>query len=313
MTHQYSAICRLEALFNDIKIDQDGKIKEENDKKCCNIHGKHSKENCVTRRGSLNVLYPSAKSQNSIDTFNRRSSLNLPNLSIKKEMHPSFFPNTLRRDSLTASTGTISQFRRHPTANLGASLVKNSNSISMQKDKFGSLNSSLRQDSTASSMINLQGTSEHVENKRQGDQLFNESLHANLYSNNDTINDGFTSINKPNGNLRSCIAGSRGDSKGNFNVVIKSDPLFESGHSKKNLTVDFNKRRGSIDMRRFSTDSLDNNSRYPWNTNRRECPESSGNWDDVISEESDKVTVYVLCVEIFNIRSTKMCTKYFLV
>jgi len=155
-------------------------------------------------------------------------------------------------------------------------------------------NSPLRRDYVAKSMTNLQRpatirrdvaapnlaslfvatSADYRANMRTGLSSSNGDLKARSYS---------------NGNLRSCLAGSSGNLKGNLNVTLSSGDPASSGSLKKpdgkSATSLSSGRRGSYDRRRLSTDSLDNLKRNSWDPGRRGSSGSSGGWDDPIWEE----------------------------
>ncbi|KYN08750.1 WD repeat-containing protein 47 [Cyphomyrmex costatus] len=94
-----------ELIKQEIKID-----------KCCEVHGKHAKENCWNRRGSLGNLHHATRkdSLGRHDSYSYtatsptgRSSLNIPMSPPKRELHPSTFPSTLRKNPLGSSMITI--------------------------------------------------------------------------------------------------------------------------------------------------------------------------------------------------------------
>lgn len=317
--HQQSAIRRLEALFRDVKLDQDHQcgvspnVRTERAiiDKCCDIHGKHAKENCTYRRVSLNnVLNPRKDSVGRRDGWNysatlgRRSSLGLPTSPPKREIHPSSFPNTLRRNPLAASTGTINHFRKDSYANTLNSSILRREPIGrsmgcLKKDTLTSYNSPLRRDYVANSMSSLQRPGQRRDSLSSGNNL------ASLFSNSPSSQVTFRSSlgsnrdmsvrSVSNGNLKSCLAGSNGNLRGNLSVTLKSDALHGSNGNLRKDDPKLNVptipsyygtvRRGSIDRRRFSTDSLENLKRCSWDTGRRGSSGSSGGWDDPIWEE----------------------------
>lgn len=310
--HQQGAIRRLEALFRDVKLEQDHQTMspdmriERKIDRCCDIHGKHAKENCTNRRGSLNVIYPRKDLINRHDNFNfssntlgRRSSLGLPSLGLKKEIHPSTFPNTLRRDPLAASTGAINYFRKD-SYTMGSPFLRPESigrSIGCLKKDSGttSYNVPLRRDYVAKSMTSLQRPGIRRDSLESANSnvssLFGTSpISTRTLKANDLLSSSSRSAS--NGNLKSCLAGSNGNLRSNLSVTLKSDPLHGSnGNLRKDkfgLSIGnfYNtSRRGSIDRRRFSTDSLDNLKRNSWDPGRRGSAGSSGGWDDPIWEE----------------------------
>ncbi|XP_011315224.1 WD repeat-containing protein 47 isoform X3 [Fopius arisanus] len=246
MSHQQAAIGRLEALFRDVKLHDCQVIIDKKIDRCCNIHGKHSKENCTNRpvRDNLNFL-------------GRRSSIGTSS-TMKREIHPSSFPSTLRRDPLTASMGTINHARKE------SALKKNSMGSSMgclKRDNTSGFNSTLKRDYVAKSMTSLQRPPMNSTQK--------------IYS--DTPGSGSS------GNLKSCMSGSNRNARGNLSVKLS-----DNEHSGKSQIGDLHGAGGSGDRRRYSTDSLDGFKRLSWDAGRRGSSGSSGGWDDPIWEESDK-------------------------
>lgn len=335
--HQQAAIHRLEELFRDVKLEHDHqticpdlRMERKIIDQCCDIHGKHAKENCTNRRGSLNIIYSRKDSLNSrnrndninlsSNTLGRRSSLGLSSSiasTIKHEVHPSSFPNTLRRDPLAASTGAINHYRRDSYNNvhqlskrdtIGRSMgcLKKDNNISSTIN----YNAPLRRDYVAKSMTNLQRVPvsstirrDSLEsNNRNITNLFGTSPNSlgTLKSGNININNNFNDRSVSNGNLKSCLAGSNGNSRNNLSVTLKSDPLHGSNGNlrKDKLGMSYGNfyntslRKGSFDRRRFSTDSLDNFKRNSWDPGRRDSSGSSGGWDDPIWEEGSEKVKY---------------------
>ena len=171
--HQQAAIRRLEALFRDVKLEQHhpDMVKVEIDSSCCDIHGKHAKENCWNRRGSIGASYQYGRGETNLgrrdgyqgSSPGRRGSLGLPMSPPKKELHPSSFPNTLRKSPLGSSMGAINHTRKDfyaPTLT-GSPLRRDAIGRSMgclKKDTASSYNSPLRRDYVAKSMTSLQRT-----------------------------------------------------------------------------------------------------------------------------------------------------------
>ncbi|CAD6240165.1 GSCOCG00002535001-RA-CDS [Cotesia congregata] len=318
--HQQAAIRRLEALFRDVKLEQDlskppsvSKLERKIDR-CCDIHGKHFKENCTNRRGSLSMLYP-LRTNNNL-TLGRRSSLGISSTSsllsgtstsnlAKKEIHPSSFPSTLRRDPLAASTGAINHhFKRDNYSALMGMGSRNESSpfISSSFQKKESY-APLRRDYVAKSMTSLQRPairrdSLELDTERSNHlgSIFGTSVDV-VDSPRSTSVDYHVSarnISNSNGNLKSCLAGSNGNLRSNLSVTLKSDPLHGSNGNvrKDKLGVSgtvgnfYTPRRSSVERsKRFSTDSLDNFKRNSWDPGRRSSSGSSGGWDDAIWEE----------------------------
>lgn len=304
--HQQAAIRRLEELFRDVKLEQlhnnPELIKHElKIDKCCEVHGKHAKENCWNRRGSFGNAtrkdsFGRHEAYNYSATSPRRGSLGIPMSPPKRELHPSTFPSTLRKNPLGSSMSAINNTRKDLFSNTigGSPLRRDPIGRSMgclRKDTMSNYNSPLRRDYVAKSMTNLQRpatirrdvaapnlaslfvatSADYRANMRTGLSSSNGDLKARSYS---------------NGNLRSCLAGSSGNLKGNLNVTLSSGDPASSGSLKKPDGKSLSSgRRGSYDRRRLSTDSLDNLKRNSWDPGRRGSSGSSGGWDDPIWEE----------------------------
>ncbi|KAI4493325.1 hypothetical protein M0802_009493 [Mischocyttarus mexicanus] len=317
--HQQAAIRRLEELFRDVKLEQQQnnpelfKIEMKIDK-CCDVHGKHAKENCWNRRGSVVSLRQTRR-----DSFNvgrrdgnspsRRSSLGLPMSPPKKELHPSSFPNTLRKNPLGASTGAINHSKRESHYNtIGVANLRRDHPIGrsmgcLKKDTVLNYNSPLRRDYVAKSMTNLQKTGGQRRDSAQNlSNLFakDSRLGTKTTVPGSTSQDHSKNRSLSSGNLKSCLAGSSGNLRSNLNVTLSSGLLLGSnGISKKDgkttstLPTTLPSRRSSFDRRRLSTDSLDNPKTNSWDPGRRGSSGSSGGWDDPIweeeTQESDQV------------------------
>ncbi|XP_015430018.1 PREDICTED: WD repeat-containing protein 47 isoform X1 [Dufourea novaeangliae] len=298
--HQQAAIRRLEALFRDVKLEQQQcnpeVVKVEIDSSCCDIHGKHSKENCWNRRGSLgNAQQTRRDSLSRRDSHlgtspSRRGSLGLPMSPPRKELHPSSFPNTLRKNPLGSSMGAINHSKRDSYATtIGGSVLKREpigrSMGCLKKDTATNYNSPLRRDYVAKSMTSLQRPS----SRRDGNNL--SSLFATSPTSQTTLKAGLSASNndlktKSATNLKSCFAGSSGNLRSNLNVTLSTDFMGSSGSLRKDrLALPLSSRRGSYDRRRLSTDSLDNTKRNSWDPGRRGSSGSSGGWDDPIWEE----------------------------
>ena len=311
--HQQAAIRRLEELFRDVKLEQlqnnPELIKHEiKIDKCCEVHGKHAKENCWNRRGSLGNLHHATRK----DSFGRhdsysytatsptgRGSLNIPMSSPKRELHPSTFPSTLRKNPLGSSMSAINN-RKDLFSNTigGSSLRKDPIGRSMgclRKDTISSYNSPLRRDYVAKSMTNLQRlTTARRDAAPNLASLFPTSVdpHANLRTGLNSSNGDLKARSYSNGNLKSCLAGSSGNLRSHLNVTLSGDPSSINSISGSLRRPDTKSamplssgRRGSYDRRRLSTDSLDNLKRNSWDPGRRSSSGSSGGWDDPIWEE----------------------------
>lgn len=312
-THQQAAIRRLEALFKDVKLEQlqnnPELIKHElKIDKCCEVHGKYAKENCWNRRGSLgNVNQTRKDSFGHHDTYSytstsptRRGSMSMS--SPKRELHPSTFPNSLRKNPLGSSMSAINYTRKDTFSNTigGSPLRRDPIGRSMgclRKDTTSSYNSPLRRDYVAKSMTNLQRPATRRDVAPNLASLFETSAisHTNLKTNLSGSNSDFNTRNYSNGNLKSCLAGSSGNLRSNLNVTLNADLSASSiGSLKKDgkPVIPLSTRRGSYDRRRLSTDSLDNMKRNSWDLGRRGSSGSSGGWDDPIWEEGSFSAVF---------------------
>lgn len=281
--HQQAAIRRLEALFRDVKLEQHhpDMVKVEIDSSCCDIHGKHAKENCWNRRGSIGTAYQYGRGETlgrpgyPGSSPGRRGSLGLPTSPPKKELHPSCFPNTLRKNPLGSSMGAINHTRKDFYPAAGSPLRRDAIGRSMgclKKDTASSYNSPLRRDYVAKSMTSL---GQRPIPRRDGNNL--SSLFAGCPNNDPKA--------RSPANLKSCLAGSSGNLRNNLNVTLSAD--LSNGSAKKDgkSIAPLSNRRGSYDRRRLSTDSLDNTKRNSWDPGRRGSSGSSGGWDDPIWEE----------------------------
>lgn len=321
--HQQAAIRRLEELFRDVKLEQlhnnPELIKHEiKIDKCCEVHGKHAKENCWNRRGSLsNVHHAAATKKDSFGRYDaygyivtsptRRGSLGIPMSPPKRELHPSSFPSTLRKNPLGSSMSAINHNKKDLFSNTigGSPLRRDPIGRSMgclRKDTTSIYNSPLRRDYVAKSMTNLQRSSATI-GRRDFAPPNLASLFATSADNRAILKTGLSSSNGElgkarsysNGNLKSCLAGSSGNLRSNLNVTLSGDPSLAStitGSLKKpdsKSTMPLSSgRRGSYDRRRnLSTDSLDNLKRNSWDPGRRGSSGSSGGWDDPIWEEGN--------------------------
>jgi hypothetical protein len=315
--HQQAAIRRLEELFRDVKLEQlhnnPELIKHEiKIDKCCEVHGKHAKENCWNRRGSLSNVHHAACKRDSFGRHDayvatsptRRGTLGLSMSPPKRELHPSGFPGTLRKNPLGSSMSAINYAKRDLFTNTigGSPLRRDPIGRSMgclRKDTVSSYNSPLRRDYVAKSMTNLQRSS--VGGKRESVSANLASLFATSADSRAILKTGLSSSNAElaskarsysNGNLKSCLAGSSGNLRGNLNVTLSGDSSSASmiagglkkPDSKSTMPLSSG-RRGSYDRRRLSTDSLDNLKRNSWDPGRRGSSGSSGGWDDPIWEE----------------------------
>ncbi|XP_018324966.1 WD repeat-containing protein 47 isoform X5 [Agrilus planipennis] len=151
-----AAMRRLEALFDDVKLDPKSPpqiMVEASHNLNCNIHKKApykgsmasglnatGKRRASTDHKNLHVSFstgvgPRRESMPALNysniNYRRRDSLNLPhNPPVRELEHPSNFPSTLRKDSTTTSTGSLSR--------------KNGN---YRRDSFGGSMTTLRKDS----------------------------------------------------------------------------------------------------------------------------------------------------------------------
>lgn len=308
---QQAAIRRLESLFRDVKLEQlrnnPELIKQEiKIDKYCEIHGKHAKENCWNRRGSLsNVHQPGKDSFVRQDIYSygatsptRRGSLGLPMSPPKRELHPSSFPSTLRKDPLDSSVSAISHTKKNSpffSNTIGGSPLRRDpigrSMGCLKKDMTSNYNAPLKRDYVAKSMMNLQRPGSRCDNQSPRlASLFTSTTESRTYLKNDlnSSNGELKARSYSNGNLKSCLAGSSGNLRSNLNVTLTGDPSASSiGGLKKDgkLTIPLSNRRGSYDKRRLSTDSLDNPKRNSWDPGRRGSSGSSGGWDDPIWEE----------------------------
>lgn len=299
--HQQAAIRRLEALFRDVKLEQQHQcspevVKVEVDSSCCDIHGKHAKENCWNRRSSMSSAQSSRRDSlgrrdSHLGTSpSRRGSIGLPMSPPRKELHPSSFPNTLRKNPLGSSMGAINHSKKDSYTTIGSAALRRDpigrSMGCLKKDTATNYNSPLRRDYVAKSMTSLQRPSQ----RRDANTL--SSLFATSPTLKTSLKSGLSASNsdlKTNSasNLKSCFAGSSGNLRGNLNVTLSADLTGSNGNLRKDrLALPISGRRGSYDRRRLSTDSLDNTKRNSWDPGRRGSSGSSGGWDDPIWEES---------------------------
>lgn len=275
---QRSAIRRLEELFRDVKVDNNQEIVriETRFDKCCDIHGKHFKENCAFR-----MLGGRTDGKRSYSPT-RRGSLGLPKSPPQREFHPSAFPSSLRKDSLGTSTGAIDYSRKDWYSNSLSGLSLRRDSLgksvgSLKKDTVLSYNSPLRRDYVAKSMSSL--------HRPVKSSLFTSSeSHGDLKSDLSTSYEPLRNRNSTS-SLKSCLAGSKGNLRSNLNVTLPSEPAGKRDKVSSLGGSYTTGRRGSYDRRRFSTDSLENLKRNSWDPSRRGSAGSSCGWDDPIWEE----------------------------
>lgn len=317
--HQQAAIRRLEALFRDVKLEQlqnnPELIKHEiKIDKCCEVHGKHAKENCWNRRGSIGNTHQTRRdafgrhetyASYAATSPTRRSSLGIPMSPPKRELHPSTFPSTLRKNPLGSSMSAINQPRKDTLTNTigGSPLRRDHIGRSMgclRKDTVSSYNSPLRRDYVAKSMTNLQRPATRRDTASPslaGLFATTADARAKISSALSASNGDLKTRSYSNGNLKSCLAGSSGNLRGNLNVTLSAvDPPSTASplaglrrDAGKPAAVPLSTRRGSYDRRRLSTDSLDNLKRNSWDPGRRGSSGSSGGWDDPIWEEGSPV------------------------
>lgn len=295
--HQQAAIRRLEALFRNVKLEQQQYnpeiVKVEIDTSCCDIHGKHAKENCWNRRGSIGAAYQFRRdSLGRRDGYPGTSPSRRGSLPPKKELHPSGFPNTLRKNHLGSSMSAINHTKKDPHMSTLANSALRRDPIGrsmgcLKKDTMSSYNSPLRRDYVAKSMTSLQRPISRRDTSNLASlfatsPISQNSLKSNLSSSNSDLKARSTS------NLKSCLAGSSGNLRSNLNVTLSTDlSMGSNGNLKKDgkFIAPLSSRRGSYDRRRLSTDSLDNTKRNSWDPGRRGSSGSSGGWDDPIWEE----------------------------
>lgn len=328
--HQQAAIRRLEELFRDVKLEQlhnnPELIKHEiKIDKCCEVHGRHAKENCWNRRGSLGSV-PHAVRRDSFgryDSYNysatsptRRgsSSPGMPLSPPKRELHPSTFPSTLRKSPLVSSMSAINNgaSRKDLFSSTigGSSLRRDHIGRSMgclRKDTLSSYNSPLRRDYVAKSMTNLQRPATTAR-RDAAPNLASLFATANSPANLSASNGDLKARSCSNGSLKSCLAGTSGNLRSNLNVTLGGSRTSSTGPISGSLKKPDGKSalssggRGSYDRRRLSTDSLDNLRRNSWDPGRRGSSGSSGGWDDPIWEEgssgADQVIKLVLSVRL---------------
>lgn len=246
-----AAVRRLEALFEDVNLDEtDGSkpsprrhsdhvhfetaIIESKIDKNCDVHGKENLKESngyANRRGSLgNILHTNRRNSVGFGLGNRGVGIrrdSLPSLHIIHN-HPPF----VRRDSFGLGL---------PPARSPDPLIHPSTfPTTLRKDSLNSSVNSLRRDS-----------------------------HATFPTRRD-------SIASSTGNLRKDLP--------------RRDSISSIGSSRKDsIGSNSSARRESLARRRFSTDSLEIR-RNSWDLGRRGSSSSSGGWDDPIWEEITKIT-----------------------
>jgi hypothetical protein len=167
-----AAVRRLEALFNDVKLDAQPsnhvRMHTRLERRGCDVHGNgtHKINGYGTRRGSLgNILHnrresvgPRRESMPALNSLSpshrRKESLSLPISPPRKDYleHPSAFPSTLRKDSLGSSVGCL---RKEPIGvplhrdTMGSTGSLRKDSVGNRKDSLAALNFG-RRDSYAS-------------------------------------------------------------------------------------------------------------------------------------------------------------------
>ncbi|XP_051172145.1 WD repeat-containing protein 47 isoform X4 [Leptopilina boulardi] len=271
---QRSAIKRLEELFRDVKVEPEIVRIETKFDRCCDIHGKHFKENCAFR-----MLGGGRTDGKRSYSPTRRGSLGLPKSPAQKEFHPSAFPSSLRKDSLGSSTGTIDYSRKdwYQNSLSGLALRRDSlgKSVGCLKKEEVNYNSPLRRDYVAKSMSSL--------HRPVKNSLFtNTEFKGDLTKSYEPLRNR----NSTTSSLKSCLAGSKGNLRSNLNVTLPSETAGKKDKVSSLGGCYTTGRRGSYDRRRFSTDSLDNLKRNSWDsTTRRGSAGSSCGWDDPIWEE----------------------------
>lgn len=161
-TMSIAAVRRLEALFNDVRLDAQPssnhvRLQTRADRKTCDVHGngKHKINGYGVRRGSMgSILHNRRESvgprRESMPALNstghrRKDSLSLPISPPRKDYleHPSAFPSTLRKDSLGSSMGCLRRDQvgvplHRDTMGSTGSLRKDS--VGIRKDSLAALN-----------------------------------------------------------------------------------------------------------------------------------------------------------------------------
>lgn len=282
---QQAAIKRLESLFRDVQVSHPHvvSIQRRMDKSCCDIHGRSNsyKENCANNRSlsgskvSLGTILSSSgrTSPASIITTSRRN-YSPP----KKEIHPSSFPNTLRRNQLNSSSSSNNKYSSSTLPRHNRDFRSPSPNSQQLKDTATAYNSPLRRDYVAKSMTSLSRplTPSRSDSPVRATSSFltdTATIRTNLSQN--------LSNNKSTPNiLKSCLAGSNvGHHKSNLSLRIQESPV-SFGDKVPSVT-----RRSYERRRLFSSDSLENLKRNSWDPSRRGSSGSSGGWDDAIWEE----------------------------
>ncbi|RZC33584.1 hypothetical protein BDFB_009899, partial [Asbolus verrucosus] len=196
-----AAIKRLEALFNEVKLDQkptpevhvqmESKINTK-----CDVHGKNGRRgsfgnvlHVTTRRDSMgniinqkrepnfyhtayfgNGIGPRRESMPALNNYGtyyrRRDSLGLPNVPPKKDMeHPSHFAATLRKDTLGSSTGSL---RKDNNRTWGVRRDSIGGSMSCLKSNFLQVPNQIRRNSKNYSTDSLDGRRNSWDPGRRG-------------------------------------------------------------------------------------------------------------------------------------------------
>jgi hypothetical protein len=158
-----AAVRRLEALFNDVRLDAQPssnhvRLQTRSDRKTCDVHGsgKHKINGYGVRRGSMGSILHNRRESvgprresmpalNSSSGHRRKDSLSLPISPPRKDYleHPSAFPSILRKDSLGSSMGCL---RRDPVGvplhreAMGSTGSLRKDSVGNRKDSLGTLN-----------------------------------------------------------------------------------------------------------------------------------------------------------------------------
>lgn len=281
MSSQRSTIKRLEELFRDVKVEPEIVLMET--RQCCDIHGKHFKENCAFR-----MLGGRTDGKRS---YSPTRSLSLPKSPPQRDFHPSAFPSSLRKDSLGLSSGAIDYSRKDWCTNSLSGLALRRDSLgksvgSLKKDTIVSYNSPLRRDYVAKSMSSLHRPVKHSLFDSRDLSTTTSSVYEPLRNRSNTTSSTSSST------LKSCLAGSKGNLRSNLNVTLPSESAGKKDRISSLGGCYTTGRRGSYDRRRFSTDSLENLKRNSWDSTRRGSAGSSCGWDDPIWEEGyfDKFT-----------------------
>ncbi|XP_063911116.1 WD repeat-containing protein 47 isoform X3 [Zophobas morio] len=196
-----AAIKRLEALFNDVKLEQKPapEVHVEVESKVntkCDVHGKNGRRgslgsvlhitnhrdslgNVINQKRDSHIHYtghfgngvgPRRESMPALNNYGtyyrRRDSLGLPNGPPKKEMeHPSQFASTLRKDPLGSSTGSL---RKDNSRSWGVRRDSLGGSMSSLKTSFLQVPNQMRRNSKNYSTDSLDGRRNSWDTNRRG-------------------------------------------------------------------------------------------------------------------------------------------------